>query len=150
MNAYKLKANLLRRKYAEIADEFKQYKDDRLLVANMLEQLLEVCEDMEGVVNAFISVAVNKSIKEQDVEMEAIVTRFTGMAYKDNRWQSVAVYNVYKFQQDENFEDCRDVLVKSTPDGELAFRFAKQLDEMGHAVHITVTRPDGSEDRIWN
>lgn len=149
MNAYKLEANLLRRKYAEIAEEFKQHKDDRLLVANMLNQLLEACKVMEGIDNAFISVAVRKSIKEQDAEMEAIVTRFTGMAYKDNRWQSVAVYNVYKFQQDENFEDCRDVLVKSTPDGELAFRFAKQLDEMGHAVHITVTRPDGSEDRIW-
>jgi hypothetical protein len=148
--AYRLKAEILKRKYGVIAEEFKQYKDDRLLVANMLDQLLEVCEDMETVLNAFISVAVNKSIKEQDAEMEAIVTRFTGTAYKDNRWQSVTVYNVYKFQQDENFEDCRDVLVKSTPDGELAFHFAKQLDEMGHAVHITVTRPDGSEDRIWN
>lgn len=150
MNAYKLEANLLRRKYAEIVEEFKQHKDDRLLVANMLDQLLAVCKVMEDIDNAFISVAVRKSIKEQDAEMEAIVTRFTGTAYKDNRWQSVAVYNVYKFQQDENFGDCRDVLVKSTPDGELAFRFAKQLDEMGHAVHITVTRPDGSEDRIWN
>lgn len=148
--AYQLRAKILKHKYSAIAEEFKQYEDDRLLVANMLDQLLEVCEDMETVVNAFICVAVNKSIKEQDAKMESIVTRFTGKVYKDNLWQAVTVYNVYKFQQDENFEDCRDVLVKSTPDGELAFHFAKQLDEMGHAVHITVTRPDGSEDRIWN
>lgn len=148
--AYRLKAEILKRKYGAIAEEFRQSKDDRMLVANMLDQLLEACKLMEGIDNAFICVAVNKSIEAQDEKMELIVTRFTGKKYKDSKWQAAPLYNVYKFQQDEEFEDCRNVLVKATTDGELAFRFAKQLDEMGHVVHITVTRPDGSEDRIWN
>lgn len=147
--AYRLKAEILKRKYGAIAEEFRQSKDDRMLVANMLDQLLGACKVMETVENSFICVAFNENYHRQDEKMEEIVTRFTGMAYKDSKWQAVPLYNVYKFCQDENFEDCWEERVKSTPDGELAFRFAKQLDEMGHAVHITMTRPDGSEDRIW-
>lgn len=148
--AYRLKAEILKRKYGAIAEEFKQYKNDRLLVANMLDQLLEACEGMETVENAFICVAVNKSIKEQDAEMESIVTRFTGKVYKDNRWQAVPLYHVYRAQKTEGSEERWNVMVKSTDDGEAAFRLGKQLKELGHDVYITMDRSDGSEDRIWN
>lgn len=148
--AYRLRAKILKHKYSAIAEEFRQYKDDRLLVANMLDQLLEVCKDMETVENAFVNVAVNKSIKDQDAEMESIVTRFTGEAYKDNRWQLIPLYHVYRAQKTEGSEDCWNVMIKSTGDGEAAFRLGKQLQKLGNDVYITVDRPDGSEDRIWN
>ena len=148
--AYRLRSKILKRKYSAIAEEFKQYKDDRLLVTNMLEQLLETCKCIETVENAFISVAVNKHIKEQEAVMDSIVTRFTGKVYKDNRWQLIPLYHVYRAQNTEGPKDRWNVMIKSTDDGEAAFRLGKQLQKLGNDVYITVDRPDGSEDRIWN
>ncbi len=40
-NIYKLRAQLLTEKYEPFFEDFKQYKDDRILVPNCRDQLLE-------------------------------------------------------------------------------------------------------------
>lgn len=42
-NIYKLRAQLLTEKYEPFFEDFKQYKDDRILVPNCRDQLLEAC-----------------------------------------------------------------------------------------------------------
>lgn len=42
-NIYKLRARLLTEKYEPFFEDFKQYKDDRILVPNCRDQLLEAC-----------------------------------------------------------------------------------------------------------
>lgn len=42
MKAYQNKARLLKYKYEPFVGEFKQHNDDRILMVNMMEQLLEL------------------------------------------------------------------------------------------------------------
>ena len=86
-NLYKSKAQSLKRKYEPFFEEFKQYRDDRILVPNCGNQLLEACEAMENMENTFVRVAFSKAYDEQEKTMESIVTRFTGKVWKDYRWQ---------------------------------------------------------------
>ena len=44
VSKYVMKGKLLNKKYEPFVEEFKQYDDDRLLVVNMLNQLLEACK----------------------------------------------------------------------------------------------------------
>lgn len=83
---YDVKAWLLKRKYEPFVQEFKQHHDDRILVVNMLDQLLEACEAMRGMENVFVRVAFNRAFDEQDKEMEEIVTRFTGKVWNECKW----------------------------------------------------------------
>lgn len=84
---YKLKAKLLAMKYGEFLEDFSQHHDDRILVANIYEQLLEAFKIMESVAdNAFICVAVNNDANRQEAIMDEIVTRFTGKSYDGHRW----------------------------------------------------------------
>lgn len=83
---YTLKANLLKAKYQEIAKDFKSYNDDRGLVPNKLKQLLDACEIMRDIDNAFICVAFNNRFTEKEAEMAEIVTRFTGKVWKNYEW----------------------------------------------------------------
>lgn len=68
-NPYKLKARLLKSKYEPFAEEFKQHNDDRILVPNILAQVLEACAAMESVENNLVRVAINEKIREEDAEM---------------------------------------------------------------------------------
>lgn len=85
-NIYKLRAQLLTEKYEPFFEDFKQYKDDRILVPNCRDQLLEACAAMETVSNNFVRVAFNKAFNEQEALMESIVTRFTGKVWRDFKW----------------------------------------------------------------
>ena len=85
-NHYKLKARLLENKYGPFVEEFKQHNDDRILVPNILAQVLEACKAMESVENNLVRVAINEKIREEDAEMEKIVTRFTGRVFDGTKW----------------------------------------------------------------
>lgn len=91
LNLYKSKARSLKRKYEPFFEEFKQCRDDRILVPNCGNQLLKALEAMENVEDTFVRVAFNKAYDEQEKMMESIVTRFTGKAWKDYEWQDEEV-----------------------------------------------------------
>ena len=86
-NIYKVKARLFENKYGPFVEEFKQHNDDRILVPNILAQVLEACAAMESVENNLVRVAINEKIREEDAEMEKIVTRFTGQVFDGTKWQ---------------------------------------------------------------
>lgn len=86
VSKYVMKGELLNKKYEPFVEEFKQYDDDRLLVVNMLNQLLEACKAMESMDNVFVRVAFNRTFTEQNETMEGIVTRFTGKVWNGFRW----------------------------------------------------------------
>lgn len=86
---YGLKASLLKKKYEPFVEEFKQHHDDRILVPNMLDQLLEACEAMQSMENNFVCVAFNNAFSEQNETMEEIVTRFTGKVWNGYKWIEV-------------------------------------------------------------
>lgn len=86
VSKYVMKGKLLNKKYEPFVEEFKQYDDDRLLVVNMLNQLLEACKSMESMDNVFVRVAFNRAFTEQNETMEGIVTRFTGKVWNGFRW----------------------------------------------------------------
>ncbi len=88
-NRYGLKGRLLKEKYEPFIKEFKQHHDDRILVPNMLDQLLEACEAMQSVDNTFVRVAFNHAFTEQNETMEEIVTRFTGKVWNGYKWIEV-------------------------------------------------------------
>lgn len=81
-----VKAWLLEKKYEPFLEEFKQHHDDRILVVNMLNQLLDACKAMQSMDNVFVRVAFNRAYEEQDKEMEEIVTRFTGKVWNGYKW----------------------------------------------------------------
>lgn len=85
---YIMKGKLLNKKYEPFVEEFKRHEDDRLLVVNMLDQLLGACKAMESMDNVFVRVAFNRAFTEQNETMESIVTRFTGKAWNGFRWLS--------------------------------------------------------------
>lgn len=86
VSKYVMKGKLLNKKYEPFVEEFKQYDDDRLLVVNMLDQLLGACKAMESMDNVFVRVAFNRAFTEQNETMEGIVTRFTGKVWNEFRW----------------------------------------------------------------
>lgn len=86
VSKYVMKGKPLNKKYEPFVEEFKQYDDDRLLVVNMLNQLLEACKAMESMDNVFVRVAFNRAFTEQNETMEGIVTRFTGKVWNGFRW----------------------------------------------------------------
>lgn len=83
---YIMKGKLLNKKYEPFVEEFEQHDDDRLLVVNMMNQLLEACKAMESMDNVFVRVAFNRAFTEQNEMMEGIVTRFTGKVWNGFRW----------------------------------------------------------------
>lgn len=88
---YGMERRLFEEKYKPFLDEFRQHDDDRLLVANMADQLVEACEAMEDMENVFVRVAFDNAVDEQDKKMERIVTRFTGKVWNGFRWQDEEV-----------------------------------------------------------
>lgn len=90
-NKYELQRGVLARKYTTILQGFEEAKDDRRIAWNCYQQIIAACEAMRdsGMDNNFICCAVNKSIREQESEIDEIITRFTGKVYKGVGWLDV-------------------------------------------------------------
>jgi hypothetical protein len=91
MNYYGQKADLISRKYAEFMPDFEKQNDDRRIAFNCYRQIIDACEAMleSGMENNFIRCAVNDSIRQQEAEIDEIITRFTGKVYEGVRWIDV-------------------------------------------------------------
>ena len=87
-NKYELQREVLARKYETILKDFEDTNDDRRIAWNCYQQLVGACEAMRdsGMENNFICCAVNKSIAEEEAEIDEIITRFTGKVYKSVKW----------------------------------------------------------------
>ena len=90
-NKYELQRGVLARKYADILRGFEAARDDRRVAWNCYQQIIAACEAMRDseMENSFICCAVNKSIQEQEAEIDEIITRFTGKVYEGARWVDV-------------------------------------------------------------
>lgn len=90
-NKYELQRGVLARKYTTILQGFEEAKDDRRIAWNCYQQIIAACEAMRdsGMENNFICCAVNKSIRDQEAEIDEIITRFTGKVYMGVRWVDV-------------------------------------------------------------
>lgn len=90
-NAYEIQREVITRKYADILKSFECAGDDRRIAWNCYQQLIRACGAMidSGMENNFIRCAVNKSIREQEDEIDEIITRFTGKVYTGVRWVDV-------------------------------------------------------------
>lgn len=90
-NKYELQREVLARKYETILKDFEDTNDDRRIAWNCYQQITTACEVMRdsGMENNFICCAVNKSIREQEAEIDEIITRFTGKVYMGVRWVDV-------------------------------------------------------------
>lgn len=89
-NKYELQREVLARKYETILKDFEDTNDDRRIAWNCYQQIIGACEAMRdsGMENNFVCCAVNKSIREQETEIDEIITRFTGKVYRGVRWVS--------------------------------------------------------------
>ena len=87
-NKYELQRRVLSCKYADILRGFEETCDDRRIAWNCYQQIIGACEAMRdsGMENNFVCCAVNKSIREQETEIDEIITRFTGKVYRGVRW----------------------------------------------------------------
>lgn len=87
-NSYDLEREVLVYKYADILQSFEETHDDRRIAWNCYQQLITACEAMRdsGIENSFASCAVKKAVREQEAEIDAIITRFTGKVYKGVKW----------------------------------------------------------------
>ena len=90
-NAYEIMCEVIIRKYAEVLKSFEDANDDRRIAWNCYRQLVGACNAMmdSGMVNNFVRCAVNKGIREQEAEIDEIITRFTGKVYKGVQWVDV-------------------------------------------------------------
>ena len=90
-NKYELLHGVLARKYVDILRDFEEARDDRRVAWTCYQQIIAACEAMRdsGMENNFICCAVNKSIREQEAEIDEIITRFTGKVYMGVKWVDV-------------------------------------------------------------
>ena len=90
-NKYDLHRKVLTNKYADILQSFEEACDDRRIAWNCYQQIIAACEAMRdsGMENNFACCAVNKAMREQEAEIDEIITRFTGKVYKDVRWVDI-------------------------------------------------------------
>lgn len=146
-NKYDLHAEIITRKYAKILQSFQEADDDRRIAWNCYQQLLTACGAMTacGMENNFVCCAVNEKIREQEAEIDSIITRFTGLEYRDYEWTeplgSGVYFEVYRESPTEGGEDTR---LKSTRDGESAFKLARECEEVTGAEHyVVIVTPAG-------
>ena len=87
-NKYDLHREVLTHKYADILKSFEETHDDRRIAWNCYQQLITACEAMRdsGMEDSFACCAVNEAIRQQQAEIDAIITRFTGNVYKGAKW----------------------------------------------------------------
>ena len=90
-NAYEIKREVIIRKYANIIKSFEEAHDDRRIAWNCYQQIIGACEAMRDsdMENNFVHCAVNNSLRQQEAEIDEIITRFTGKVYKGVRWVNV-------------------------------------------------------------
>lgn len=71
-NKYELQREVLARKYETILKDFEDTNDDRRIAWNCYQQIIGACEAMRdsGMENNFVCCAVNKSIREQETEID--------------------------------------------------------------------------------
>lgn len=102
-NMYQIKIEVLGRKYETILKDFEDTNDDRRIAWNCYQQLIGACEAMRdsGMENNFVCHSVNESIREQETEIDGIVTRFTGKVYKGVRWVDVTETDIYSLSSTE-------------------------------------------------
>ena len=88
---YDLSREVLTHKYADILKSFEETHDDRRIAWNCYQQLITACDAMRdsGMEDSFACCAVNDSIRQQEAEIDEIITRFTGKVYKGVRWIDV-------------------------------------------------------------
>ena len=87
-NKYEIQREVLTRKYANTLQSFEAAQDDRRIAWNCYQQLITACDAMRdsGMEDSFACCAVNKAIQQQEAEIDAIITHFTGRVYKGVRW----------------------------------------------------------------
>lgn len=83
---YKLKAKVLTNKYGQFAKKYVDCTDDRRILVNVLNIMLEACKTMESIDNNFVCVAFNDACAERCKMLDRIVKLFEGLVYKDGRW----------------------------------------------------------------
>lgn len=90
-NKYDLHRKVLTNKYADILRDFEEACDDRRIAWNCYQQIIAACEAMRdsGMNNIFACCAVNKAMREQEAEIDEIITRFTGKVYMGVKWVDV-------------------------------------------------------------
>ena len=90
-NKYELQHGILARKYVDILRDFEEARDDRRVAWNCYQQIIAACEAMRdsGMENNFACCAVNKAMREQEAEIDEIITRFTGKVYMGVKWVDV-------------------------------------------------------------
>lgn len=147
-NGYELKAELLTHKFSRFLEEYAACRDDRLIVVNTHNMLVEACKVMETISNPTICVAFNTKFDEMEAQMEAIVTRFSGLVYKACCWTDPAnsVFSV-KVRQVVNGEDL-ELPMRRTLDEDEACAYSDQLKSEGHISYVVEELPDGSTRRV--
>ena len=90
-NKYDIHREFITLKYADILKSFEEARDDRRIAWNCYPQIIGACEAMRdnGMENSFVCCAVNDSIRQQEAEIDEIITRFTGKVYEGVRWIDV-------------------------------------------------------------
>ena len=90
-NKYDIHREFIPLKYADILKSFEEARDDRRIAWNCYQQLIGACEAMRDnrMENSFVCCAVNDSIRQQEAEIDEIITRFTGKVYKGFQWIDV-------------------------------------------------------------
>lgn len=88
MKKYELHAEVLNNKYGRIIQGFEKACDDRRVAWNCYQQLITACGAMNesDMANSFVCCAVNDAIRQQEAEIDEIITRFTGLFYVGSRW----------------------------------------------------------------
>lgn len=77
---------ILEFKYA-LLEYWKDKSDDRLIAYNMYKIILRAKEEHDKLENGFCRLAIRKAIKAQEKQIDEIVYRFTGLKWKDCRWE---------------------------------------------------------------
>lgn len=90
-NKYDIHREFITLKYADILKSFEEARDDRRIAWNCYQQIIGACEAMRDnrMENSFVCCAVNDSIRQQEAEIDEIITRFTGKVYKGFQWIDV-------------------------------------------------------------
>ena len=68
--------NRLKFRYGKYAQQFKDARDDRLIVYNVYNNILEGLESLDDDPALFVKVAMNHAIKADCEELDEIIERF--------------------------------------------------------------------------
>ena len=80
-NTYQTKAEVIRAKYGQIVETFKECNDDRQIAYNIYRMMIEACKAMENMENNYVKVAVNKRLWEDRETLDRIIYTCTGKTF---------------------------------------------------------------------